>query len=280
MFLFRLLSTGRCILHTGDFRASAEMEMYPAFWNHNIDTVYLDTTYMPTKAAFISQSSSLDAACRAVQTFLQPHPSASCTSSPDGRPIIVVGTYLIGKEKVWMSIAEAFDLNVWLEAQRHRTLACIYAPGHPIFKRIVTQPSAAQLHVLPLQRVTWPQLCEYRDQLEREFRAYASDPALKVRMLAVRSSGWEKDSSSTRRINRNAALSLIGVQYSEHSSHAELARFVRFLRPERVISTVPHGRDLHETPECPAAWMERRVRPMRESMQTNILSFVQLKQPK
>lgn len=43
MIVFRL-ANGRCLLHTGDFRACADMEMMPSFWNHHIDTVYLDTT--------------------------------------------------------------------------------------------------------------------------------------------------------------------------------------------------------------------------------------------
>lgn len=272
MFLFRPRSTGRCILHTGDFRAGADMEMYPAFWNHNIDTIYLDTTYMPSKADFISQPSSLDAARRVVGKFLE-HRTASTTTTD--KPIIVVGTYLIGKEKVWMSIAESFDLKVWLEAQRLKTLTCIYPPEHPIFKRIVSRATDATLHVLPLQRVKWPQINEYRNQLQRDVDADGLGDDLAVRMLALRPSGWEKD--GTHRLKPNVPLSLIGVQYSEHSSYAELARFVRFLRPARVISTVPHGRNLCVTPACPKEWLDQQVRPKREAMQTNILSFIQQK---
>jgi DNA cross-link repair 1A protein len=41
--MFRL-PDGRNILHTGDFRASEEMESYPALQGTRISQLYLDTT--------------------------------------------------------------------------------------------------------------------------------------------------------------------------------------------------------------------------------------------
>lgn len=265
MYQFRQPASGRCILHTGDFRASAHMETYPAFWNHSIDTVYLDTTYLSTKAAFVEQHESLDVARRTVHRFLR-H-----TADSDAPPVIVVGTYLIGKEKVWMSIADAFDLSVWLEASRRRALACIYSPGHPVFARCVTDAAAATLHVLPMQRLTYASMSAYRDQLA------ATAGKAGLRLLALRPSGWEKD--TTHRLRPAAAVSMLGIAYSEHSAYAELERFVRFLRPRRVISTVPagHGGDLCRTAAIPGDWLiyGEQLRPQRHAMQTNIMSFLQ-----
>lgn len=257
MILFRLPKIGRCILHTGDFRASADMETYPAFWNHPIDTVYLDTTYLTAKGAFISQHASLEAVGRAVHAFLQ-HDA----NSPPG--LIIVGTYLIGKEKVWMSVADRFDLTVWLEPSRRRALDCIYPASHPIFARIVADPADAVVHVLPMQRLSWPQLCSYRDQM--------AGAGGQRRIMALRPSGWEKD--TTHRLRPGAELSMVGIEYSEHSSYDELARFVRYLRPRRVISTVPVGRDLCKTPNIPQQWLSDEVRPVRQSMQTNIMNYL------
>ena len=46
MFLIQL-TTGLTALHTGDFRASPEMESLPEFWQSTfgVDVLYLDTTY-------------------------------------------------------------------------------------------------------------------------------------------------------------------------------------------------------------------------------------------
>lgn len=69
-------------------------------------------------------------------------------------------------------------------------------------------------------------------------------------VLAIRPSGWEKDSRPQYR----GKINIIGVEYSEHSSYEEMKRFVKFLKPEKVISTVPTGRDLMVTPNVPEKW--------------------------
>lgn len=69
-------------------------------------------------------------------------------------------------------------------------------------------------------------------------------------LLGIRPSGWEKNS----RPSYGKRISSIGIEYSEHSSYKELERFVRFLKPKRVISTVPVGRDLFVTGEVPTKW--------------------------
>lgn len=41
---FRLLD-GTCYLHTGDFRASKQMQTHPLLFNQRVHVLYLDTTY-------------------------------------------------------------------------------------------------------------------------------------------------------------------------------------------------------------------------------------------
>lgn len=69
-------------------------------------------------------------------------------------------------------------------------------------------------------------------------------------LLAIRPSGWEKDTRPQYR----GKINIIGIEYSEHSSYKELKRFVRFLKPQKVISTVPVGRDLMVTANVPENW--------------------------
>lgn len=71
-------------------------------------------------------------------------------------------------------------------------------------------------------------------------------------LVGIRPSGWEKNSKPSY----GKRISVIGVEYSEHSSYKELERFVRFLKPKKVISTVPIGRDLCVTPKVPVTWYQ------------------------
>lgn len=92
------------------------------------------------------------------------------------------------------------------------------------------------------------------------------------KVLAIRPSGWERKKP---RPNLKSQISILGVQYSEHSSYNELERFVRFLTPKRVISTVPYNsKNLFKTPEIPEAWLNQKVEPKVRSYQPNIMDFM------
>lgn len=92
------------------------------------------------------------------------------------------------------------------------------------------------------------------------------------KILAIRPSGWEKQRSKPNFANK---ISILGVQYSEHSSYNELERFVRFLQPNEVISTVPFsGKNLNRTPKIPDAWLNQKLEPKSKSYQRNIKDFM------
>ncbi|XP_017008342.3 uncharacterized protein Snm1 [Drosophila takahashii] len=230
MFFFKL-SSGECILHTGDFRASAEMESLPIFWNHaNIDLLYLDTTYMNKNYDFCHQTESVDRAIDLVRAFIEKNPAK--------RILIVCGSYVIGKEKIWLALAKEFAMRVWTEAHRSMAAKCLNWPDLELV--LTDDPRKASLHVVTMGKVSYPSLVEYFSLFEDQYDM----------LLGIRPSGWEKNSKPSY----GKRISTIGIEYSEHSSYKELERFVRFLKPKRVISTVPVGRDLFVTGEVPTQW--------------------------
>jgi DNA cross-link repair 1A protein len=90
-------------LHTGDFRATPSMCLHPHLRqpeNPTIDHLYLDTTYLDAKYGFPAQEESIQAACRLVEEHIPPHTMSQKNNSQD--ILVVVGSYTIGKEKVFL----------------------------------------------------------------------------------------------------------------------------------------------------------------------------------
>uniref|UniRef100_A0A182MBG0 DNA cross-link repair 1A protein n=1 Tax=Anopheles culicifacies TaxID=139723 RepID=A0A182MBG0_9DIPT len=250
MFLFRL-PNGSTMLHTGDFRASPEMEEYPEFWNFPIDCIYLDTTYLSSKYAFKSQWESVADAREAVVTFLKKHIGV--------KVLIVCGSYLIGKEKVWLELAMTTGMKVWTEPNRLKALKAIADPQY--LSKLVADPLEANIHVLAMNKLSYDELTEYMNQFPDQYES----------VIAIRPSGWEKNSKPQYR----GRINIVGIEYSEHSSFDELKRFVQFIRPREVISTVPYGNsNQNRTPTVPASWYQGDMRPQRKALQLSITSFI------
>lgn len=138
MLVFRILKTGVCILHTGDFRATPEMESEPIFWNYDIDTIYLDTTYLNLRRAFCPQVESIEKAKRLVQEFQEQH--------RDKRILYVCGAYLIGKERFWSALADEFNFRVWTESNRYQALQTMNESQYT--KYLETDRNRANFHVI------------------------------------------------------------------------------------------------------------------------------------
>ncbi|KAL4712352.1 hypothetical protein ACJJTC_001513 [Scirpophaga incertulas] len=161
MFVFTL-PNGKTLLHTGDFRATPDMESYPIFWNKEIHTIYLDTTYCNPRYDFPTQEHSLEMAVgflRQKKTLLEK--SGKNFSSV----LIVCGTYTIGKEKFFLGIS--------------RRVAAL----------VTLLPQSCQLHVVPMRDITHEKLRSYLDNLQGAFDE----------VVAFKLSGWEIGKSSVEK---------------------------------------------------------------------------------
>lgn len=251
MFIFKL-STGRCIVHTGDFRASPDMESEPIFWNNYIDTIYLDTTYIAHKHNFASQYDSIDRAKRIIREFHEKRPTT--------RVLYVCGSYVIGKERFWTNLAQEFNLKVWTEKNRLKALQAMDL--EEVRGMLCDDPHKAEMHVISIAKVTYQSLVDYFRSFKTQYDA----------VLAFRPSGWEKISKPQLR----GEINIVGIEYSEHSSNAELERFVTYLKPREVISTVPvmQGNPCI-TPEIPEKWYKYVIlKSMQRNFQPSITSFL------
>lgn len=93
-------------------------------------------------------------------------------------------------------------------------------------------------------------------------------------ILGVVASGWENQKYSPGRI------SLLRVQYSEHSSYDELETFIDKTKPKNVISTVPVRMNSATTSDIPKEWLSENVKTNKKFNQKRINSKSTNKQNK
>ncbi|XP_039285077.1 DNA cross-link repair protein SNM1-like isoform X2 [Nilaparvata lugens] len=251
MLLFQL-RTGQNYLHVGDFRANTEMESYPELKQLRIHKLFLDTTYCKPAYTFPSQQSVIDDVLKIVKTEFMMNP----------RTLIVVGSYLIGKEKVFMAIAEEFDCRIWAEPSKLKIFDCI--ESKELKKRVTSEASLAQVHVVSMAHLEIHKLKDYLRPFMKVFS----------RVVAFRPTGWchnsgssSSGSSSFKRLEYENVV-LYEVPYSEHSSYTELQRFVQFTKPDSIVPTVNvNESSLKEMNKHFKSWLN-------ETSQSSILDFV------
>ncbi|GLH13150.1 Uncharacterized protein GBIM_17775, partial [Gryllus bimaculatus] len=137
MFLFEL-QNGLSYLHVGDFRADSQMEKYPALSGLNVDILFLDTTYCNPKYEFPTQESVVEGVIEIARKHMKLHSNT----------LFVCGTYTIGKEKVFMGLADALQCKVWASKAKLEVLRCFN--DKKLNSKLVEDPSKAQVHLWPM----------------------------------------------------------------------------------------------------------------------------------
>ncbi|KAF4220655.1 hypothetical protein CNMCM8980_001610 [Aspergillus fumigatiaffinis] len=275
-----------------------------------IDVCYLDTTYMSPKYAFPSQEDVIEA-CANLCVSLDQNPeggvgqsllrkessgagkvmsrffsamsgsrgnSENQTARAQGRLLVVIGTYSIGKERICLGIARALKSKIYATPAKKRVCACLEDPE--LSSLLTDDPTEAQVHMQTLFEIRAETLADYLDSMKPHFSRIVGfrptgwnyrPPA--GRMLdnppvstVLHSPQWKtpfsaRDLTPQRGSTRESAC--YGVPYSEHSSFRELTMFCCALRIGRIIPTVNVGS--RKSRERMKAWFERWEAEKRKS---------------
>ncbi|KAG0220599.1 DNA break repair nuclease [Mortierella sp. GBA43] len=197
--------------------------------------------------------------------------------SEKNKIVICVGTYLIGKERVFKAIAKAIKSKVFVQDSKLQILSCLEDPE--LMDMLTSDRLEAQVHLLHMGSDMSPQaLQEYLDSLGSAF----------TRLIAIRPTGWTFTGSKKftpaddglmngqtematalsptpttlelRPSFMSSTIKIYPIPYSEHSSFNELAGFVRSLDIRKVIPTVGVGSEKgrHAMNEWFRRWEEER----------------------
>jgi DNA repair metallo-beta-lactamase len=231
LFLFRIGE--KYVLHVGDFRwnraiMQAQGPLQPFFHKEReLETIYLDTTYCDEKYNLPTQQEAIAATIRAVDEQLR--------RVPFPRLLLVFGAYTIGKERIYMAVAEHLDCKVYVENRRYDILSQLqWSPEQ--MKRLTKNAGETCLWVVPLSHVTMKRLPSYLTIKKKKFEGKFD------RVVGFRPTGWthspqKRSSNIVSTVQKDNVVSC-GVPYSEHSSFPELVDSLYCLQPRKIIPTV------------------------------------------
>ncbi|KAJ8555442.1 hypothetical protein K7X08_012938 [Anisodus acutangulus] len=227
---------GKAVLHTGDFRFCEEMTRNAILQTCGVYTLILDTTYCDPQYDFPKQEAVIQFVIESIQaeTF-------------NSKTLFLIGSYTIGKERLFVEVARALQKKVYVNASKLRILECLgFTREEMQFFTLNEQES--QIHVVPM----WT-LASFK-RLKFVSNQYAGRYSL---IVAFSPTGWsfgkgKKKSTGSRW--QQGTIIRYEVPYSEHSSFSELKEFVKFVSPVNIIPSVNnHG------PESSSAMVSRLV---------------------
>mmetsp|Transcript_25863 Transcript_25863/g.43973 ORF Transcript_25863/g.43973 Transcript_25863/m.43973 type:complete len:868 (+) Transcript_25863:41-2644(+) len=220
-------------LFTGDFRYSPEMCNYAALQpfmcgpSTALDAVYLDNTFGTPQAAFPSQLE--------VIQFVVDQVKAKATN----KSLVLIGTYTIGKERVFTAVARALGCVVYVDDDKYQLLLHM-GFEMSMFRRISAGPintSATCVVAVPMVTLFYKRVAKCLDDGHLPF---LQDLPISTfdNILAFSPSGWSAGASGSYSLRRQGPFEVHGVPYSEHSDYKELLEFVRFLKPKTIVPAV------------------------------------------
>ncbi|KAI8326538.1 DRMBL-domain-containing protein, partial [Martensiomyces pterosporus] len=253
IILFEVPEGGKLmrIVHTGDFRAADRHVLNAVHTSPMVDYIYLDTTYLEPTYSFPKQHQVVDVVgefCYRIDSDSEYLPAAL-------NLLFVVGTYTIGKEKLFIEIARRLRSKIYVPQDKRRLLDCFQSTS--LSNMLTDAMDEAQVHAVPMSMVNMRGMAEYLHTVQ------AAAPSF-TRVVAFSPTGWSHagpyipgrqhtpspiphmsdDSGESFGVEKlkprglSDRVAIFPVPYSEHSSFAELARFVCSLKAGQVLPTV------------------------------------------
>lgn len=234
MFLFSV--SKRTTLHVGDFRWSREVMLQPSSplrqiaLDRSLDELFLDTTYCDPTKDLPSQADAI----QAIVTIFEEEVTRR-RGTPSTRTLHLFGAYTIGKERMYLSVAERFGLKVYVDSARYRILSSLNWPKERMAV-LTKNKEEACIWVVPLGHINMKKMPEYFASANVKPFGPQYD-----RIFGYRPTGWSMSSKpgaglvSTR---CSGNLTIHSVPYSEHSSFPELVDCLACLRPAKIVPTV------------------------------------------
>ena len=145
----------------------------------------------------------------------------------------------LGKERVFLSIAQAIGLQIWASNEKKKIFKA--TEDNNILERLSDSPNNAGIHVIEMEKV---KNCEFLNEYLTKYSSHYNQ------ILSVIPTGWthQKGSSSENSLksmniktykHKFCNVSQLEVPYSEHSSFSELRRFVMFLKLANTNCVIP-----------------------------------------
>ena len=227
----------RYILHVGDFRWNRDVMLQEgsplrdfAAGKLVLDELYLDTTYCNPKYSLPTQAETIDAIQKLFRNELE-----RCHRSNKTLTLHLFGAYTIGKEKMYLSVAEVNKMKVYVDARRHRIISALNWPSERM-ALLTNCREEAHIWVVPLGDINMKKLPEYLVLANSKPFSKPYD-----RIIGYRPTGWSmgsNPSSSLVSSRYNGNIIIHSVPYSEHSSFPELVDCLACLKPQCTIPTV------------------------------------------
>ena len=200
MFLFHITKSNRYILHTGDFRYDSKVINEPINKLlvddcNKIDLVYLDTTYLDSYYTFSPQSTVIMEIINRIRKDLVNEP----------KTLIVCGSYTVGKEKIYLNIANELNLKIYVNRDKKKILDCINVDNNELIsKNLTTNQFDAHIHVVTMNYI------HNIDLLLNYYKQYSN---VYSKVIGLRPTGWSYDNSSSSSSN-----SIISVAASKSNA--------------------------------------------------------------